>query len=70
MVVGPGLVSTSPVIMGPHAQNTVNRVPIGGGGRYGSTNFHSGLPDRCDSSIVCMLCRLELYVRVIVIVFL
>ena len=30
--------------------------PIAGGGRH---NLHSGLPDRCDSSIACMQCRLE-----------
>ena len=28
-------------------------------GREGSTQFAQGLPDHCDSSTVCMLCRLE-----------
>ena len=45
-VVGPGLVSTSPVFVsssatqpaGPHAQTTINRAPIAGG-RKGSTQF-------------------------------
>ena len=35
-----------------------NRAPIAGG-RKGSTQFAQDLPDRCDSSTACMLCRLE-----------
>ena len=34
-------------------------VPDGGMCRH---NLHSSLPDRCDSSIACRLCRLELFV--------
>ena len=37
-------------LIGPH-----------GWGREGSTQFAQGLPDRCDSSAVCRLCRLELH---------
>ena len=46
---------------GPHgriAQKNGNRAPIAGG-REGSTQFAQGLPDRCDSSTACRLCRLE-----------
>ena len=49
-VVGPGLVSTSPAFVsssashpaGPHAQKTVNRAPIAGGGEV-RHNLHSSL---------------------------
>ena len=49
-VVGPGLVSTSPAFVsssasnpaGPHAQKTVNRAPITGGGKV-RHNLHSSL---------------------------
>ena len=65
VVVGPGLVSTSLAFMssiashlaGPRgrlAQKTVIGPPL-----LGSTQFAKGLPDRCDSSTACMLCRLE-----------
>ena len=67
VVVEPGLVSTSPDFMrsiasypaGPHgwlAQKTV----IGPHCWWweGSTQFAQGLPDRCDSSTACRLCRL------------
>ena len=68
VVVGPGLVSTSPAFMrsidshpaGSHgglAKKTVIGPPLLGGGV--STQFAKGLPDRCDRSTACRLCRLE-----------
>ena len=68
MVVGPGLVSTSPAFMrsiashpaGPHdrlAQKTVIGPPLLGTG--GVDTICQGLPDCCDSSTACRLCRLE-----------
>ena len=66
-VVGPRLVSTSPAFMrsrasylrGPHGRLAQkNRAPITWG-RRGRHNLHSGLPDHCDSSTACRLCRLE-----------
>ena len=68
VVVGPGLVSTSPDFMrsisshpaGPHgrlAQKTVIGPPFAV--REGSTQFAQGMPDRCDSSHACRLCHLE-----------
>ena len=73
VVVGPGLVSTSLAFMrsivshpaGPHgrlAQKTV----IGPHcwGREGSTQFEHGLPDHCNSSTACRLCR-SLFYRII-----
>ena len=39
-----------------HAQKTVNRAPIAGGGEV-RHNLHSSLS--CDSSTACRLCRLE-----------
>ena len=63
VVVGPGLVSTSPAFIrsitshpaglhGWFAQKSVI-------GREGSTQFAQGLPDRCNSSTTCRLCCLE-----------
>ena len=68
VVVGPGLVSTSPAFMrsiashlasshGRLAQKTVNGPPLMGVGV--STQFVQGLPDRCNSSTACGLSRLE-----------
>ena len=68
MVVGPGLVSTLPAFM-----RSIARHPAGPHGRLaqkrlsgphcweqeGSTQFAQGLPDRCDTSTACRLCRLE-----------
>ena len=48
VVVGPGIVSTSPAFMRSIASHP-----------EGSTQFALGLPDRCDSSTACRLCRLE-----------
>ena len=69
VVVGPELVSKSPAFMssiashpaGPHDRIAQKQKsgPIAEG-REGSTQFAQGLPDRCDSSTECMLCRLEL----------
>ena len=42
--------------------------PIAGGGS-GRHNSHSGLPDRCDSSTACRLCRLEPPYGVVVVVY-
>ena len=66
--VGPGFVSTYPAFMrsstshpaGPHdwlAQNG-NRAPIAGAA--GVDTIAQGLPDHCDSSTACRLCRLGL----------
>ena len=67
-VVGPGLVSTSPAFVsssashpagphGRHAQKTVNRAPIAGGGRVDT--ICTAVLICCDSSTTCRLCRLE-----------
>ena len=69
LVIGPGLVSTSPTFMrssasypaapyGRLAQSTLNRAPIAGVGTW-RHNLHSSVPDRCDSYTACMLCHLE-----------
>ena len=69
LVVEFGLVSTSLAFMrnsashpaGPHGRLSPKNGewgPIAGGGR-GRNNLHSSFPDRCDSYIACMLCRLE-----------
>ena len=74
VVVGPGLVSTSPAFMrsiashpsGPHgrlAQKTVIGPPLLV--REVSTQCAQGLPDRCDSPTACRLCRLEPWGEVI-----
>ena len=63
VVVGPGLVSTSPAFMRSIASHPV--CPHGRfskkkrWGREGSTQYAQGLPDRCDGSTACRLCRLE-----------
>ena len=65
VVVGPGLISTSPAFMRSIASH-----PAGQHGRFaqkmvigspllGSTQFSQGSPYRCDSSTACRLCRLE-----------
>ena len=68
VVVGPGLVTTSPAFMrsiashpaGPHGRLTKKR-QSGPHCWEGSTQFAQGSPDRCDSSTACRLCRLEPY---------
>ena len=71
VVVGPGLVSTSPAFIrsiarhpaGSHgrlAHTTVNGPTLLG--REGLIQFAQGLPDRCDSSTACRLCRLEQFI--------
>ena len=68
VVVGPGLVSTSPVFL--EALPVIQRVRMSGfpkktvigphcWGREGSTQYAQGLPDRCDSYTACRLCRVE-----------
>ena len=61
VVVRPGLVSTLPAFMRSIASH-----PTGLHGQLdhccgqeGLTQFAHGLPDRCDSSTACRLCRLE-----------
>ena len=64
VVVGPGLVSTSPAFMrisvrhpaGPGWLACPKTVSRGGRDRH---NLHSGLPYRSGSSTACRLCRLE-----------
>ena len=69
VVVRPGLVSTSPAFMrsiashpaSPHGrlnQKNNNQAP-NYWGRKRSTQFAQGLPEHCDSSIACRLCRLK-----------
>ena len=62
VVVGPGLVSTSPAFYEEHCQPSSGSAwpacPKNDNWE-GSTQFAEGLPDRCDSSTACRLCHLE-----------
>ena len=61
VVVKPGFVSTAPAFMRSstiHPVGAYDRFSILGGGRR-RKNLLSGLPDHCDSSTVCSMCRLD-----------